>query len=207
MRRRLIIPLLVYVGGLVSALCTALLAVYLLPIHAKRPSWLDIPSYMSHATMFDWVEPFAVDTWERPYYSFSTLDFLGVDYAYAFYRKDSDLGSVVRVSAGLPLRCLEGFSYNQGDDRGPINVDLIEIPRPWPNELPMRIRPSALLINGAVHAMLWWLVLLLLVRAPPGLRGAIRIWRGCCARCGYPHGPSGTCPECGHPHRPKPSPA
>ncbi len=63
---------------------------------------------------------------------------------------------------------------------------------------PGRVLPYRLIAPGfAVNTLLYAVVLWLLIPGPFALRRFIRVRRGLCPACAYPHGESDVCSECG----------
>jgi len=64
-----------------------------------------------------------------------------------------------------------------------------------PRALPLRVIPLGFVINSALFAAIWWLLLF----AVPTMRRYLRVRRGTCLKCGYGPlaSPDAVCPECG----------
>ena len=103
---------------------------------------------------------------------------------------------VRRCCAGLPLLSLEGFRASGWVQA---SQGALSAPR-WLRPVSMRLLPLRPIWPGfAVNTLLYAVVLWLLSGGPFVLRRFIRVKRGLCSACAYPHGESDVCSECGKP--------
>ena len=112
--------------------------------------------------------------------------------------------TLVRVRAGLPLRCLVGDRrweplgsggnlYHDRSALGFERVGLISVARIEHGFLPLRPLFRAFALNTLLYATLLWL----LIPGPFALRRFLRMRRGLCPKCAYAIGESSVCTECG----------